>query len=435
MLDRLLAGQHAGAHHAGVAHQQRAAQLGVLAHHIKRILTDRRLERLHEVVSRIGELTADDDEVGIVEIDQSGDVHAEVIADLLEDVDAEDILSLCGIDQQVQSDVLRIGDAEGAVRRCEGRGVSLRDPLLKLPVHGTSARLCLETALLTAVAEYLVLERMDMPELAAEAGLAGVGLAVDDDTESETPGDIDVEDVSPLLTDVSHILSVGAGAGVVVDPDRDPEALCEDLAERSLAEIEVRVAAPGLGIDPAEEVEPDGYEILALDCTLVIDVVVDPLADLLEALGGVLKLEGDIHHLLYLIATEVHHHHVHLPLGEVHAEEVDIGGIQSEEEGVSSAGGLQLAVAPHQTTIDHLIDILTRRRHTQLQLPREYGEGFRALVDDVLDDPPLVSKALRCGVKSILEFFCRHNTIKISLDWSKIVIKSVAAKGNPFDFS
>ena len=35
VLDRLLAGQHAGAHHAGVAHQQRAAQLGVLAHHIE----------------------------------------------------------------------------------------------------------------------------------------------------------------------------------------------------------------------------------------------------------------------------------------------------------------------------------------------------------------------------------------------------------------
>lgn len=274
-------------------------------------------------------------------------MHAEVIADLLEDVDAEDILSLGRIDQQIQSDVLRIGDAEGSVRRGEGGGVSLRDPLLKLPVHGTSARLRLETALLTAVAEYLVLEGMDMPQLAAEARLARIRFAVDDDTEPETPGDINIKNISPLLTDVSHILSVGAGAGVVVDPDRDPEALCEDLAERSLAEIEVRVAAPRLGIDSPEEVEPDGYEILALDCTLVIDVVVDPLADLLEALGGVLKLEWDIHHLLYLIATEVHHHHMHLPLCEVHAEEVDIGGIQSEEEGVSSAGGLQLAVAPH----------------------------------------------------------------------------------------
>ena len=60
----------------------------------------------------------------------------------------------------------------------------------------------------------------------------------------------------------------------------------------------------------------------------MIDVVVDPLADLLEALGGVLKLEWDIHHLLYLIATEVHHHHVHLPLGEVHAEEVDVTRIR-----------------------------------------------------------------------------------------------------------
>lgn len=79
-------------------------------------------------------------------------MHAEVIADLLEDVDAEDVLSLGRVDQQVQSDVLRIGDAEGAVRRCEGRGVSLSDPFLKLPVHGTSARLRLETALLTAVA-------------------------------------------------------------------------------------------------------------------------------------------------------------------------------------------------------------------------------------------------------------------------------------------
>ena len=102
---------------------------------------------------------------------------------------------------------------------------------------------------------------------------------------------------------------------------------------------------------------------------------------------------------------------------------------------MSSAGGLQLAVAPHQTSVDHLIDILARRRHTQLQLPGEYRQGFWSLVDDVLDDPPLVSKALGCGVKSILEFFCRHNTIKISLDWSKIVIKSVAAKGNLFDFS
>ena len=156
-----------------------------------------------------------------------------------------------------------------------------------LVLDGDTRHLGFEAALLAARADDFVVEEGDVAELAGEAALAVVELAVHDDSDGHAAAHVEVQHVALLLRFAARVLRVAAGAGVVLDQHAQADPLLEDVAQRLLVGGEVFVAAARVGVHAPRHADAQAEHLAPLHAARG-DEVLDVRADALEALRTVL---------------------------------------------------------------------------------------------------------------------------------------------------
>lgn len=85
-----------------------------------------------------------------------------------------------------------------------------------------------------AVAQYFIVENIDVSELSGKSGFSRVYLSVYDDADSEPPAYIDKDDVFFPFDASLHVLSIGHGPCVVVYADRVSYPFSQYICQRTL---------------------------------------------------------------------------------------------------------------------------------------------------------------------------------------------------------
>ena len=243
------------------------------------------------------------------------------------------------------------------------------------------------------MAQYLVVEGVDVAELAREARLAGVYLPVDDDADAQPPADVDKEDVLLPLHAALHQLAVGHGACVVVYAYVASYLLAQDFRQRPLGEVEGTEAVARLGVHPPGDVEVDIEYLPGFDARFA-DELPDEDTQLFQPLRRILELIGDIHLQIHHVSLEVHQPDVQGELLDVHSDEVARFRVQAVEARMAAADGLQLAVVVDVAVVTHLVDELGDGGYAQVELPGKVGNCGATVVHVVGYDPLLEEPVL-----------------------------------------
>lgn len=344
---------------------------------------------LEEVVAGGGELSAEDDEFGVEDVDQSGECLAELLPHLLYGFDGEHVFPRHGVEHFVECE----GLAALLYARGEARAGSGADALAEFAEECGARHLGFQAAFFAAVAYLLVVAAAHVSQFAGESRLAGVDVSVDDDAQSQSPAQVDEEDVPLSAHAALEVFAVGHGSGVVVDGDVQCEALGESLGEWSLVVVEVGEGVALCGVHAPRHVESHVEDALSWHVEAG-GVLGHGLAEGVEAVGVVGQGVGyaclHVHH----VAFEVDGGDVELVLSDVHSHEVGGVGVEAVDVGWSSAGGLLLAEVVEVAVVAHFEHDFGGGGHAEVELLRQLGYGGGALVDVAHDDALLGERAL-----------------------------------------
>ena len=171
------------------------------------------------------------------------------------------------------------------------------------------------------MAQHLVVESRDVAEFAGKARFAGVQFAVDDNSQTQTPADVDEQHVALVAGCSAHKFAVGHGASVVVDAYGIAQALLQQLRQWAVAEIEICVAVALFGVDASRKVHVDVHDFLAVDGER-IDELRNYYAYFFESFGRIVELIFHVECLLNHVAFHVNHAHAYGELLDVDAYKV-----------------------------------------------------------------------------------------------------------------
>ena len=117
----------------------------MLVHQPERIFVNGQRHRLQEVIRRhLGDLSADDDTIGIQQIDESGQLVTQLAADLRDEFDAQRILLLGGGDDVGDRNNVAAPDLARKDRR-----LVVMDTLDELAADGAARKFGLDAILLS----------------------------------------------------------------------------------------------------------------------------------------------------------------------------------------------------------------------------------------------------------------------------------------------
>ena len=106
-----------------------------------------------------------------------------------------------------------------------------------------------------------------------------------------------------------HVFAEGHGAGVILNERADLELVFYYLRKRVLLKIEDAVAVAREGVHAAADVHAHAEDLVALDGERV-DKLVDGIAKLIQRVGCILELIGNVLLDADLVAFEVEHGYV-----------------------------------------------------------------------------------------------------------------------------
>ena len=194
-------------------------------------------------------------------------------------------------------------------------------------------------------------------QFSRKAGFPGINLPVDDDAHTQSPAQVDEEDVFLSMNVPLKEFTVGHGSCVVVYRDGMSYSFGDDFREGTLLEVEPAVAVARIRVDSSGDVDVD-VEYLFFLYVDPFDELVYQFAKLVQSLRGVFAMIGDVHFQVHHISFEVHQPDVDGELLDVYADEVAGLGIQTVQAGAASAVGALLAILVDVPFLAHLIDEL-----------------------------------------------------------------------------
>ena len=178
-------------------------------------------DRLDEMASEAHALAAEDDHLGIEDVDEVGDVAAEPLRRVFDHGAAPRV-------------PLRRPRPRG--RRCpcpRAEAIALGPALEQAEIGGPG----LEAAVAAALAAPPALFEI-VAELAGAAARAAMEAAVGDEPGADAAAERDGGDAVPAAAVAEEVLRHGVGVGVVVDPDRHVEDVGEHRRDRHVAPAE-----------------------------------------------------------------------------------------------------------------------------------------------------------------------------------------------------
>ena len=309
--------QHAGAVDPGFVFQLGEGDRRVFVDQVQRILLDGRLDGLQDVVAGQRQDAADDDQLRIENADQPRYLPAQLLPDFLHDFDAEQVFLVYRFDNLVQAQRVLLLFYPF---RQDGF-LAVGDSFQQNPVQGRAGGFRLQAALLAAVAEYFVVEHIDVAELSRESGLAGVDFPVDDDADAQSPADVHEDDVFLSFHASPHVFAIGHGPGVVVDADRASYFLGQDFCQRAFREVEAAEAVAGFRVDPSGDVDADVQNLLDVYFGLLYEGS-DQAAQFFQRRLRVFKAVGYVCFHLYHVSFEVDEPDVDAESLDVHSDEI-----------------------------------------------------------------------------------------------------------------
>lgn len=346
-----------------------AYKLRVAVDELQRVLLDCLTHRLNKVVARSRQSASDDNDFGIEDIDEVGELHAELHAYVLEKVDAQVVLGIDGVDYVVERDIVEILELLG-----KRRHLALADTVDYATVERAARNLGFQTAFLAAVAHYLIVERVDVSEFAGEARFALVHFAVEDNTESETPAEIDEKYVFLAVDRSAEHLAVSHCAGVVLDANRHAELFRKNLAQRRFLEYEKAIAVARRRIDATTDVDA-GVENLALLYTARGNEIKGNTTYLVDNLFlRHVEVVGYVEILTHYLAVEVAQADIHDIALHVDTEKISRLRIETVGTRLATRLAVALAIVVQDTLFYHFVDKFRHRRYTQIKLLGEFGD-------------------------------------------------------------
>ena len=106
-------------------------------------------------------------------------------------------------------------------------------------MQGQARGSCLQAADLAALADDVVVQQREMPDLPGESGFPVVRLPVQDHTHSQAPADIDEEHVLLIAGHSADVFPVGHRPGVVLYVYRGFEPVFEHRRQRLVLAHEI----------------------------------------------------------------------------------------------------------------------------------------------------------------------------------------------------
>ena len=183
----------------------------------------------------------------------------ELVSEVLDEFDAEHIFLIDGFDNHFEGYVAIFLDGFG-----ENRLFTVAHTLYQFAIDCVARSLGLETSFFAAMANHLVVVRRSVPEFTCKTRFSRIHLAVDDDSESETPTYIHKQHILFLADSAAKVFAVGHCASVVVDAHIQADFLGHHLSERHFTEIEPAVTITRLGIYTSREVDVDVDDFFAV---------------------------------------------------------------------------------------------------------------------------------------------------------------------------
>ena len=99
----------------------------------------------------------------------------------------------------------------------KNRTFSTFDTFQKNTMKGRTGCFCFQTSFFAAMADDLIVVCIDVTELSRETGFSCVDFAIDNNSDADSPADVDENNIFFSFYTPLHILSVSHGTGVVVD--------------------------------------------------------------------------------------------------------------------------------------------------------------------------------------------------------------------------
>lgn len=250
----------------------------------------------------------------------------------------------------------------------QDRGASVLDLLDHLVFDGDSGNFRLQTPFFTAVADDLVIEIGRMAEFAGKARFPVVQVAVDDDSDGDATGEVQVNDVLFGTRASFRIFAVAAGAGVVFDQHPVSEPFFHDLAQRLFARGEIFVAASGFRIHAPGNADSDAEQLRTVYFAVVYEPV-DRRSDFVEAFFRVVEDKILLVFQLDDVVVQVGNHHDDLIATHFDAGEIDGRMSQTENVRPASAAGFDLAAVGDDVFGKEFLDQFGDCRDADMQLP------------------------------------------------------------------
>ena len=256
LADEAAAGDQAGAGHAGVHAERGPDDAGVLGHEVDRMPVHGHPHGPEEVVAGHREFPAHHDEFRIEQVDQTGRLLAQVQADLLHGLDAQDVLAPDGVHDLLQRQGLFRGkDARGEDRGFAGADAREEDALERL-----AGDLRFVASPFAASADDLVVEAIHMPEFPGKAGFPAIDERVDDNAHPEAPVDIDHQHAPAAGPGPQQEFPPGHRPGVVVQGQGDAGDLVQAVDQRLPRRMEPGVAVAGDAVDASGQGDADAFQ-------------------------------------------------------------------------------------------------------------------------------------------------------------------------------
>ena len=328
------------------------------------------------VVAGLGEYTPDNDQLGVEQVDEAGQVSSQFLTDFFGEFDAQQIFLVGGVYDVEQGK--RGFVVLDAIR--EYRLFPFVYTSQQLPIERLARDFGLEASPLAAVADALVVKHAEVAELAAESRFAFIQFAVEYQSATQPPTEVDEDNVFLALDHPFDHFAIGHGAGVVVDTYLDAYPLGQDFGQRALFEIELGETEPRLGIDPPRDVDANVKYLTFVDAD-GLQKIAYVVAQYLKPLGGILQLAFDSHAGLDDSTDEVHEGKVYGEFFDVHANEIARLGIQPVQRGRAPLGRLHLAIADDVAVVEHFGNKLGGGGDAYVQLFGQVGQGGRLVVE------------------------------------------------------
>ena len=156
----------------------------------------------------LGQQPADDDYFRIEQIDGSGQLPSEFLSHGAHNFHRQRILLSDGVKDILQRQGISHPDLGG-----EDGGFPFLDPLGHFADDGPARNLGLQTPLLAAMAEDVVVVSVHVPEFARVAVFPVIKLSIENQPQSQSHSDVEEADVLILALEPEDVFSIGHGAG------------------------------------------------------------------------------------------------------------------------------------------------------------------------------------------------------------------------------